>query len=67
MEAKYALLMAGGRQYHGIAGRTVHPAGIAELADIAQQHMGGWPTQAAPEAAALAASREAAIALGATN
>jgi ferrochelatase len=67
MEGKEAFLMAGGREYHAIACLNDHPAWIAALADIAQQHMGGWPTQAAPDAAALAASREAAIALGATN
>jgi len=67
MEGKEAFLMAGGREYHAIACLNDHPAWIGALADIAQQHMGGWPTQAAPDAAALAASREAAIALGATN
>ena len=67
MEGKEAFLMAGGREYHAIACLNDHPAWITALADIAQQHMGGWPTQAAPDAAALAASREAATALGATN
>ncbi len=67
MEGKQAFLEAGGREYHAIACLNDHPAWITALADIAQQHMGGWPTQAAPDAAALAASREAAIALGATN
>jgi ferrochelatase len=67
MEGKEAFLMAGGREYHAIACLNDQPAWITALADIAQQHMGGWPTQAAPDAATLAASREAAIALGATN
>jgi len=67
MEGKEAFLMAGGREYHAIACLNDHPTWIAALADIAQQHMGGWPTQAAPDAAGLVASREAATALGATN
>jgi len=32
---------------------------------VTLQHLAGWPTQAAPDAAALAASRAAALALGA--
>ncbi len=67
MEGKEAFLLAGGREYHAIACLNDDPAWITALADIAQQHMGGWPTQTVPDAAALAASREAAIALGATN
>ena len=65
MEGKEAFLMAGGKTYHAIACLNDHPAWIAALADIAQQHMSGWPTLSAPDAAALAASRAAALALGA--
>ncbi len=67
MEGKDAFLAAGGREYHAIACLNDHAAWISALADIAQQHMGGWPTQATPDAAALAASREAALALGAKD
>ncbi len=67
MEGKEAFLLAGGKEYHAIACLNDHPAWITALADIAQQHLGGWPTQAAPDAAALAASREAALALGAKD
>ncbi|MEY2617930.1 MAG: Heme synthetase [Pseudomonadota bacterium] len=67
MEGKEAFLMAGGREYHAIACLNDHPAWIAAMADIAHQHMGGWSTQAPPDAAALTASREAAIALGAKD
>ena len=65
MEGKEAFLMAGGREYHAIACLNDHPAWISALGTIARQHLAGWPTQAAPDAAALAASREAALAMGA--
>ena len=35
------------------------------LGRIAEQHLAGWPTQAAPDAQTLAAQRERALALGA--
>jgi ferrochelatase len=38
---------------------------IAALADLAERHLSGWPTQLQPDAAVLAASRAAATALGA--
>ena len=41
------------------------PAWISALAGITAQHLSGWPTQAAPDVAALAASKAAALALGA--
>lgn len=67
MEGKEAFLTAGGREYHAVSCLNDHPHWITALADIAQQQMGGWPIQGAPDAAALAASREAALALGATT
>ncbi len=67
MEGKEAFLLAGGREYHAIPCLNDHPAWITAMADLAQQHLGGWPTQAAPDAAALAASREAALAMGAKD
>jgi ferrochelatase len=35
------------------------------LADLAQRHLQGWPTQMAPDATALAASQARALAMGA--
>jgi len=35
------------------------------LSEITQQHLQGWPTLSSPDAVALAASRAAALALGA--
>ena len=64
-EARQAFLMAGGQAFHYIACLNDSPDWIAALGQLAQQHLAGWPTQAAPDAPALAASRKAALALGA--
>ena len=42
-------------------------AWITALATIAERHLAGWPTRDKPDEAALAASRAAALALGAKN
>jgi protoporphyrin/coproporphyrin ferrochelatase len=65
MEARAAYLTAGGKEFAYIPCLNDSPAWIAALAAVAAQHMGGWPTQTAPDAADLAASRVAALALGA--
>ncbi len=65
MEGKEAFLTAGGQEFHAIACLNDHPAWIAALADIAERHLGGWPTQDRPDAKVLAASRDAALAMGA--
>jgi protoporphyrin/coproporphyrin ferrochelatase len=44
MEAKRDFLTAGGTEFHYIPCLNENPAWIAALADIAQQHMSGWPT-----------------------
>ena len=67
MEGKEAFLLAGGKEYHAIACLNDHPAWITALGAIARQHLAGWPTQGAPDAEALAASRAAALALGAKD
>ena len=64
-EAKKAFLHAGGQAFHYIACLNDSPAWIRALSDLAQQHLAGWPTQPQPETQALAASRTAALALGA--
>lgn len=66
-EAKEAFLVAGGQQFHYIPCLNDSPAWIEALGHISQQHLAGWPTQATPDAQALAASRTAAMALGASN
>jgi ferrochelatase len=66
LEVREAFLHAGGQEFHYIPCLNDSPDWIAALAQIAQQHLAGWPTQAAPgDTAALAASRAAALAQGA--
>ena len=64
-EARHAYLMAGGKEFNYIPCLNDSPEWITALCDISLQHLCGWPTQAAPDAQALAASRDAALALGA--
>jgi len=65
MEARQAFLTAGGKEFNYIPCLNDDPAWITALCGIAEQHLAGWPTQTAADAAALAASRTAALALGA--
>jgi ferrochelatase len=58
-------LHAGGKEFHYIPCLNDDPVWVATLGEIAQQHLLGWPTGSAPDAAALAMSREQALALGA--
>ena len=44
MEARHDFLQAGGQQFHYIACLNENPEWIAGLADIAEQHLLGWPT-----------------------
>jgi len=48
MEARHDFLEAGGKQFHYIPCLNEESAGIAAIADIAEQHMSGWPTQISP-------------------
>lgn len=64
-EGKEAFLMAGGEEFHYIPCLNDSPEWITALGELAQRHLAGWPTQAAPDTQALAASRAAALALGA--
>ncbi len=66
-EARQAFLMAGGQEFHYIPCLNDSPEAIAALGGVALQHLAGWPTQRTPDAQALAASRAAALALGARN
>jgi ferrochelatase len=70
MEAREAFLHAGGAEFHYIPCLNDSHEWIAGLAEVAQQHLAGWPVQqadAAEAAKALAASRERALALGAAK
>lgn len=64
-EAREAFLHAGGQVFHYIPCLNDDPQWIDALGEISQRHLSGWPTLAAPDAPALAASRAAALALGA--
>ena len=67
LEARDAFLGAGGREFHHIPCLNDSADWITALADIAEQHLAGWPTRETPDAEALAASRAAARALGASR
>ncbi|WP_317204696.1 ferrochelatase [Janthinobacterium sp.] len=72
MEAKHDFEAAGGEQFHYIACLNETPAWIAALAEIAEQHIIGWPTMRTPgqrdaERKQAETSRAAALALGAEN
>ena len=67
MEARDAFLAAGGERFRFIPCLNGAPDWIAALADLAERHLQGWPTQVLPDAAALAAQRQSALALGAID
>jgi ferrochelatase len=67
MEARDAFLAAGGKSFHYIPCLNDETEWIGALGQIAQQHMAGWPTQAAADPATLAAQKQRAIALGASS
>jgi ferrochelatase len=64
-EGRDAFLKAGGEAFHYIPCLNDDPAWIAALGAIAVRNLGGWPTQQPLDDKALAASRTAALALGA--
>ena len=65
MEGRDAFLQAGGKSFHFIPCLNDDPAWIAALGAIATKHLGGWPTEQAVDKSALAASKDAALAMGA--
>ena len=68
MEARHAFLEAGGKEFRYIECLNDSPEWLAALADFSVLQMGGWPTApAAGSAEQLAASRAAALALGARH
>ena len=67
-EAREAFLHAGGEQFHYVPCVNDSPVFVKALADLALRHLQGWPTGAQPEdAAALAAQRGRALAMGAKD
>jgi ferrochelatase len=66
-EAREAFLHAGGQSFHYIPCLNDSDAWITALATIAERHLAGWPTRDKPVEAALAASRAAALAAGASR
>jgi len=66
-EAREAFLHAGGQRFSYVPCLNDDPAGMRALADLAEQHLQGWPTREVADASALAAQRERALALGAKD
>jgi len=64
-EVRDAFLQAGGAEFHYIPCLNDSPAWIGALGDIAQQHLAGWPASERADTPPAAASRAAALALGA--
>ncbi|MBH9577676.1 ferrochelatase [Inhella proteolytica] len=65
MEGAETFKAAGGGQLRYIPCLNSSEAGMRALGTLAEQHLQGWPTRELPDAAALAAQRERALALGA--
>jgi protoporphyrin/coproporphyrin ferrochelatase len=66
MEAREAFLHAGGKEFNYIPCLNDSHEWIAGLAELAQQHLSGWPAAGA-DTAELASTRQRARALGATQ
>jgi ferrochelatase len=67
IEGRAAFLAAGGTTLSYVRCLNDRPAWIRALTAIAERHLQGWDTQAAPDAAALERQRERALALGASR
>jgi protoporphyrin/coproporphyrin ferrochelatase len=64
-EARAAFLNAGGKEFHYIPCLNDNPDWISALSAITQKHLAGWPTRSAAPPDQLAASRTAALGMGA--
>lgn len=72
MEVRHDFLSAGGKEFHYIPCLNESPAWIAALAQVAEQHMIGWPAMVSPSQRAMrqqdaAIGRDRAIAMGASE
>ncbi len=65
IEARDAFIAAGGATFNLIACLNDSPDWISALGDLAERHLQGWPTRSAPDATALAAQQQLALAQGA--
>ena len=65
MEVRDAFMAAGGKTFHYIPCLNDETEWIGALGKIAEQHLAGWPTQAAADPKALAAQKQRAMELGA--
>ncbi len=70
MEVRRDFMAAGGQEFHAIACLNESPAWITGLAEVAEQHLVGWPTIMSPqqreaERRDIETGREKALALGA--
>jgi protoporphyrin/coproporphyrin ferrochelatase len=66
-EGREAFLEAGGQEFRYVPCLNDRASWIDALATITERHLQGWDTRSAPEAQALAAQRECALALGARD
>ena len=57
MEVRHDFEASGGQEYHYIPCLNDSPAWITGLAEIAEQHLIGWPTMMTPAAARSGAAR----------
>ena len=65
MEGRDAFKAAGGQEFHYVPCLNDNLTWLAALAEIVQDHLQGWPTRGADQAAEAAATRERALAAGA--
>ena len=71
MEVRHDFLSAGGKEFHYIPCLNDSPVWVEALAEVAEQHLAGWPTMLTPamqddRAAQAKRSRTQALALGAS-
>jgi protoporphyrin/coproporphyrin ferrochelatase len=67
IEGKHDFMAAGGKEYRYIPCLNENDEWIRALADIATQHLQGWPTRTPPDLASLDAGARCARALGAPS
>ncbi|MEY3953607.1 MAG: hypothetical protein RLZZ397_487, partial [Pseudomonadota bacterium] len=64
-EAREAFLHAGGEKFDYIPCLNDDDAGMNAMTQLCEQHLQGWPTQAATDESVQRAARERAMAMGA--
>lgn len=67
MEARDAFLRSGGKEFHYIPCLNDDPEWITALCNVTQTHLQGWNTMETADLRALQRSRDAALAMGATD